>query len=480
MSRLTFTLGVIICLCLPTAAQVNNSLFFMHGVPQSNRINPAYQPNCGFYLGFPMLAPLRMELSSSSLAYGDVIYPHPTADSLITFLHPLGSKQDFLELLQPLNFVVSDLGTSIASIGFRTKAGFFSLDVTTRVEGTVYYPGDLFRLMINGASEGVTYQLDGIGVDLAVFDEASVGWSAEIIEGLQVGARAKVLFGVGSLSTARSDLAVTTSQENWNIQSDMMFNASLPFAEVQYDADGMIEDVVIDQELENLDWSSIPRYVFNTKNLGLGVDVGINYRPIEPLQISISALDIGYINWKDEVHEVSYQTEFDFNGLEINPFDYIGDDAELTLDSTISLLGDSLSNFLQFTPGGAFSKRLNTKLYAGASYYVTPNINFGILSRTDFLNGKIAQQFTASANFTTGRFINFTASYSYTNATLKNIGAGFSLNAGPFNLYVISDNVVNTLLWPHEVRSVNLWFGMNLVFGYQKTKKKDGDRPLIY
>jgi hypothetical protein len=469
---------------LPGAAQVSNSLYFMPGVPQSNRINPSYQPNAGFYLGLPMLAPLRTEVSSSSLAYGDVIYPHPSADSLITFLHPLGSKQTFLDLLDPVNFVATDLGLSLASIGFRTKVGFFTLDVTNRVDGNIYYPGDLFRLLINGAVDGETYTLDGIGMDLAMFNEASLGWSIEIIEGLQVGARGKVLFGMGSLSTNSSELTVTTSQENWNIQSDMVFNASLPFAEVQYDADGMIEDFVIDSELENLEPSNIartlPRYIFNTRNLGLGLDVGASYRPIDPLQISLSVLDIGFINWTDGVQEVSYTNEFDFNGLELNPIDLIGDDASFDLDSTLSELGDSLTNFLQFTSGGSYAKRLNTKIYAGVSYFVTPNISFGLLSRTDLLNEKIAQQFTASANLTTGRFINFTASYTYANSYVKNLGAGLSFNAGPFNMYLISDNVLNTIFWPQEVRSVNLWVGMNLVFGYSQARKKDGDRPLIY
>ena len=30
-------------------------------------------------------------------------------------------------------------------------------------------------------------------------------------------------------------------------------------------------------------------------------------------------------------------------------------------------------------------------------------------------------------------------------------------------MYIISDNIVNAAFWPQEVKSVNLWFGMNLV-----------------
>jgi len=481
-SRLTISLGVIILLSAPMEGQINNTLYFMHGVPQSNRINPAHQPKCGFYMGIPLLAPLRVQVSSSSLAYGDIIYPHPTEDSLITFLHPLGDKEAFLNLLEPVNFVVSDLGTSLLSLGFRTGIGFFSLDLTTRVDGSIYYPGDLARLAIHGTDDGETYQLDGMGVDLSAFEEISLGWSGNLGENLTLGARAKVFFGMANLSTTSSALSVTTSQEAWNIETDMMFNASIPFGEVMYDTEGMVDSVAINEDLDPLDPFAIPGYVFNKNNLGLGIDLGINYRPIDQLLLSASVLDLGYINWKDGVNDVSYQMEYEYTGLEINPLgfsdDFTFDDY---LDSTLTELTDSLMGGLNFSAGQAYSKRLNTKLFLGASYYVTPKINFGVLSRTDFLNGKITEQVTASANFTTGRFINLTLSYSYMNAYYKNMGAGLSFNAGPLNLYLISDNALNVVFWPQEARAVNLWFGMNMVFGYRQFKQKNAaDKPLIY
>jgi len=481
LSRLTLGLGIIGFLSLSGEAQINNSVYFMPGVPQANRVNPAYQPDCEFYIGFPLLAPLRMELSSNSLSYQDIIYPHPSQDSLITFLHPEGDKQAFLDKLKPSNYIVTDVGVSLVSFGFRTEIGFFTFDMTSRMNQAVNYPADLATLLLNGAIEGETYQLDGIGADISAFDEVSLGWSESILNNLQVGVRAKMLFGIGDIYTSRSELSVTTSQEAWNIQSDLMVRASLPFAEVVYNEDGMIEDIVIDEELENLDPLAYPKFLFNTKNMGFGVDVGVNYRPIEKLQLSASAVDIGFISWKDNVHDATYDMEYDYTGLELNPFE-LSDDYSFGdfLDSTFSQMGDSLLSFLEFTPGGTYSKRLNTKLYVGASYYVTPNINFGLLSRTDFLKGNVSQQFTASANFTTGRYISLTLSYSYKNFYLKNFGAGISFNAGPLNLYLISDNSLNLLFWSEEARYANVWFGMNLVFGYKKAEHKYNDKPLIY
>ena len=459
-------------------AQVMNSLYFMSGVPQSNRVNPAYQPEAGFYFGIPGISPISAEISSSSYSLGDIIFPHPSEDSLITFLHPLAKQENFLKQLKPLNYVISDVGTSLFSLGFRTGAGFFSLDLTTRFDGSLNIPGDLARLAIEGAEEGRTYTMDGVGADLSAFEEISLGWSGNIGQKLQIGVRGKLLFGIANLSTTKSQLSVTTSELAWNIQSEMLFNASLPFAEVIYDEDGMIEDIVIDEDLQNMNLYAMARYAFNKRNTGAGIDLGISYRPGRRWLISASLLDLGMVHWTDNVHKGSYELDYDYTSVDVDPFKFLNDDVSVDsyADSTLTALADTLLGGLNLAPGQPYSSRLNTKLYLGASWYVTPHINLGLLSRTDFLRNAIVEQVTATANFTTGRFLNFTLSYSYINGYFKNLGTGISLNAGPLNLYVISDNALNAVFWPEEARSANLWFGMNLVFGYREKV----DRPLVY
>ena len=449
----------------------------MKGVPQANRVNPAYKPQCNFYIGIPMLAPAIIGLSSSSLGWNDLVYHNPVqADSLITFLHPEGSKEDFLNNLRPDNQAISNIGSSLISFGFSTEVGFFTMDITSRWDGNLNIPRDLPRMLINGAIDGEKYDLNGVGVDLMAFDEISVGWSGQILDNLTIGARAKLLFGIGNITTKSSNLSLSTSTENWHLVSDMQFNASLPFAEVTYDEDGMIESIEIDEELENPSFSTISQYMFNGKNLGFGLDLGVNYRPLEELQLSLSVVDLGFIHWKDEVHQLDYTTEYDFVGFELNPFE-LSDDYSFGdfIDSSVNMLSDSLADFAVFTPGTAYSKRLNTKLYIGASYDVTPSINFGLLSRTDFLNGSVLEQVTASANFRTDRVLNFSLSYSYKTHYFRNIGAGISLNAGPVNIYLVSDNALNVLFWPEDAQSANIWFGFNLLFGY----KDKPDPPLV-
>ena len=457
---------------------MSNSLYFMQGIPQTNRINPAFQPGCDLYIGIPFLAPLRTEETSSPYAWSDLFYPHPTQDSLITPLHPQGDKDAFLNKLKPMNYVLSNSGSSWLSVGFRTEIGFFSVDVTTRFDGSLYVPGDLGLLLINGTEDGKTYNMDGLSTDWMGFDEVSVGWSSAIWDKLNIGVRGKVLFGVGNIATVNSNLSLTTSQDSWNIVSDMQFAASLPFADVTYDDEGMISDISLKDDVENLDPWQLPKYAFNARNFGLGIDLGIEYRPVDNLLLSASLLDVGYIKWKDETHEMTYKTEYDFPGFEIDPLEFSDDFTfENYLDSAFNQMGDSLSGFLEFAPGGVYSRRLNTKLFFGVSYSVTPLINFGLLSRTDFLTGQIAESITASANFSVAQWLDLTVSYSYIHSYFKNVGAGFSIHKGPINLYVVSDNAMNLVFWPQDTRAVNVWLGVNLIFGCKDIYR---DRPLVY
>ena len=449
----------------------------MPGVPQSNRINPAIQPGCGFYLGFPALAPLRFQVSSSSLAFNDVIYYNSDIDSLITPLHPLGDKSAFLDGLEDVNFMLGNFGTSLGSFGFRAGKSFFSVDLTTRMDGNIYYPKGLFEVLFTGLPDGSDISLGGIGADVNLFNEFSLGWSRKdfILPNLDIGIRGKALFGLANLSTMNSSFDLTTSLDVWNVKSNMQINAAAPsFVTFTDDFESDDGPILVDEEFfDTAPPMEIAKSIISLDRFGLALDAGINYRILPQLLLSASVLDIGGIKWNN-TFEGAFDFEYDFSGIEVNPFTGVD-----TL--FVNELTDSLMNSVTFLTGDPYFSRLNTKLFVGVSYYPIEKIGFGLLSRTDFMNEKVAQQFTGTVNMTTGKFINLSLSYSYMSRTFNNLGAGISFNVGPLNMYIISDNIISGALMPLNTRSVNLWFGMNLTFGWKRAerKAKQVDRPLI-
>jgi len=457
------------------------SLYFMRGVPQANRINPAYQPDCKVYLGMPALSPLRFDLTSGSLAYEDVIFKSTTMDSLITFLHPEADKQLFLSNLKEVNHINFDFGTSLASLGFRSKNSFISLDLTTRLETDIMYPGDLARMIIQGPDTAGSFELRGTGLNLSVYNEVALGWSRNFGDKLSIGVRGKVLFGLVNMNTKSSTMHLTTSDSLWTVTSDMQINVSTPVTTEallgnSFELEQFFSDLGnISYGLEDV--LANPGDFFNTQNFGYAIDLGVNFRPFSQLQLSASVLDLGKMNWSKNTVTMNVQGEYEFRGLEVVPFQEI--------DSMMfQNMADSLYGFVSGDIGSSYAYSLHPKIMLGAAFYPIPNISFGIMSRTDLLPDGPLEKLTATANLTTGRFINLTLTYSYFLGYTKNLGAGLSFNVGPLNLYLISDNIGNNLLWPQESQSVNLWFGMNLCFGYRhaKTAKKVEikDKPLIY
>jgi hypothetical protein len=115
-------------------------------------------------------------------------------------------------------------------------------------------------------------------------------------------------------------------------------------------------------------------------------------------------------------------------------------------------------------------------------------IGFGILSRTEYYKNRLREQLTLSANFSPLKIITFSLSYTLFNNAYNNFGFGFSAKFGPFNMYVISDNVsthyaVNKsshVVLPYNNRVMNLRLGLNLVFGCLTDKKKASDLPLVF
>jgi hypothetical protein len=483
---------ILVALLLPLKAQIPNTMYFMPGVPQSNRINPSIQSGAGFYLGLPGLAPFQFQLSSSSLAFNDIIYYNSDIDSLITPLHPLADKEAFLNNLQDVNYFLSSLGTSIASVGFRVRKSFFSFDITSRVDGNIFYPKGIFELVFNGLEEDGNISFGGLGVDVNVFNELSMGWSRKdfLIPTLDIGVRGKMLFGLANLTTKNSVFDLSTSTDSWYLNTEMQINAAaISLVSFSDDLENGLPIDFDDSNINPFNPKGLASQVIDFNQFGMAVDVGASIRPIKQLLISASVMDIGGISWKNTA-EGLVDFEYEFTGIELNPFSESENPVSLFEE-----LADSIVNSFSFQTGTPYFSKLNTKLFVGASFYPIEKIGFGFLSRTDLLNQRASQQFTGSVNMTTGKFANLSLSYSYINQKFNNIGAGIAFNVGGNNLYIISDNIVSGVLNPLNTRSVNLWFGMNIAFGWKKSsgvsgknknvkeerqqKERAMDRPLV-
>jgi hypothetical protein len=454
--------------------QQSNVLYYMNGVPQSYLVNPATQPSCDVYVGIPVVSPVQVFVENSSFSISDVMWYE--GDTTRLFFNTTESQSDFLSNLGNSNYISADLSTSIFSFGFRTGDIYMTYDLTERASFRFSYPGDLARFAFEGNEDGEEFNLSSMGIEAVGFLEFAAGVSHKINDQITLGYRGKILFGQGNISSRHMNAHLLTSVEEWILRSRFDLNATLPFIDIPTDSAGDFTFDDIDTQ-ENLMASDYVKMI--TGNKGLAVDAGIHYTPMENLTLSASLLDLGFIRWKHNTYNISQDAEYIYEGIDVD----IGE-----TDSIFNNFLDTVENSLLFSnTKKPYTSFLSAKLYIGGRYQIIPEISVGLLSRTEMFKGRFREQLTLSANFYPIKLVSASLSYSVMNKTFNNFGFGLSLKPGPFNIYVITDNIPfnfaveqsSGVPIPHKNRSLNVRFGFNLVFGCDKEKRKTKDQPLI-
>lgn len=115
---------------LVSAQKMNNTLYLMQNVPQSNQLNPAIQPECKVFLGFPGLSSIYFNYANNGFTYDDIIKDGTglQKDSLVVDIN------SFHDALKSTNRITNQLDYTFFSLGIRAKKMFFTLDVSSKVD----------------------------------------------------------------------------------------------------------------------------------------------------------------------------------------------------------------------------------------------------------------------------------------------------------------------------------------------------------
>jgi hypothetical protein len=301
---------------------------------------------------------------------------------------------------------------------------------------------------------GKTANLSDSKLGLNAYTEIALGFSREINKKLTLGVRFKYLIGIVNIYTERSNILLTTDAGNYTLtaSSDFLIYSSSPFDSLQS----------IDKQIKKLKPSNI------NDNTGYAFDFGGEYRLNKRWTFGLSIIDLGSINWKSNVKEYRSKNpnkQFVFNGIDINEAFPGG-----KLDSTVfNNLIDSLKETVGIDEynGTSYRAPLKTKLFTSVAFSLSPNDRFGLLMRNDFANKSVNTLISVSYNRNIGKWFAITLSNTFVSGNIFNPGAGFNLNIGFMQFYMIGDHFSS--LYAADMKNFGMHFGMNILFG--KTKQ---------
>lgn len=428
-------------------SQKNMILYNMSHVPQSIYSNPALVPTSRINIALPALGAVNLSASRNNFETKNV-FDEENGES--TF-----NVRKFVDGLEDENFIQSSVTLDLIHIGFASGQNYFHFNISERLNIETQFPKDA-AILIDEVWSADDIE-DFLGRNIVISDllvnqyhvrELGFGWARKINNKLSVGAKYKLLYGVSSVETKSSTLVLDTDIQN---EEDTLSG----FASFDVNSSGVND--YWEENYGNL--------VSANRNFGHSIDIGVQYKPNELLEFSGAAIGLfSNVEWKNNVR--NYRTNG--VGVEISPvsFESIINREDTNIYQAIENFVDSLGEQLNIDPTfEPYSTDIPTRINLFAGYNIMPKLQVGLLSQNLFYKGESRFYLKGQLNAQLKRFLQAQISYAILDEdeAVTNIGLGLSVNAGPVQFYVMSENVLAPIYY-HDNLNPTVMFGFNLTF----------------
>ncbi len=462
-----------------TVAQTSQVLYFMN-LPQRNALNPALQYTGRTYVGLPGISDISVRVDNNFLNLSDMFTNGIVSDSTFVFLEPGEDLDNFLAGLGTNNSLEPQAGVQLFGLAFTVGKDLrITLNVTERADANFVLPGDLMKLGIDGNDGymGQNIDLSSLRADAKYYHEIGIGASKNVTEKLRVGARVLILSGVASAYLTNNGIKLTVNDDyTHRVDADVSLNVSAPITFLK-DEQGIIDNVRFDEDRFD-GTSDAVSYLSAMANPGIGFEAGAEYRFNDMFAVSAAITDFGFIKWNRDRSEIYTTGTFQFSGLTIQDVH----DEVVSFDDLLNWAIDSIQNAIELSEDpGVYKTYLPLTFTAGFSFTPVKFFTAGVLSQTRFIGKQVHEAFTLSGNLNLGNVFSTTVAYTIANRRYDNLGFGFAVRGGCFQLFTLIDNV--PLKWnkltgggesfrlPGNINTVHARLGFNLVFGNREKER---------
>ncbi len=449
MSKYLFsTLLMLLLAVSPMLAQQELSTHFMRQTWQANRTNPALVPDYNFVIGLPGL---YNSLTVENVTFNTLFTENATGERVLDVDNAIAGLAD-------QNIIRENLDVETVSIGARFGRFGLIASHTFRFNAFSRYPKALPQLIWQGNAQFIGQEVSfGPEIDIFGYQEFAAGAFLDIGKRLTIGGRAKFLSGVGSIASERQDLRLRTDDEIYQLtlNADYLVNSS---GSLQYDG---FDDLDADFDFSTFDAGSL-----TTGNNGFAFDLGAHLR-LGDLELAASVLDIGAINWEEEVRNYSLNGTFEYEGLDF---------AQGILEDTTEFgaVLDTIEQIYEVTETSiAYETTLPARYYFSATLRLRENWVVGGLFYSERYRGESQNAVALSTQFEVLPFLHLGGIYAFRDGRFDNLGLNGSVKVGPVQLMAATDNIL-TAFRPEDSNSSNVRLGLSLLFGERESPVATG------
>ena len=385
MKRLaTYMMTAAMTLCgTAVTAQTMNSAYFTGDYKYRHDLNPAYG-NEQNYISWPALGNLNVS-THGNFGYGDVVMNNPmfgkgSDKKMTTFLNPYISSSDALSGFSKGNNRISgNVDITILSAGFKAFGGYNTIELGARTSFGMSLPYELFEFAKNTGNK--SYDIGDVTANATAFAQLAFGHSHQIGDKLRIGAKVKFLFGGARADMKMENLkADLTADDKWTVTGKATANVSMKgftyleseeeYNDPQRGTYRKVDDVDIDGA--------------GLGGFGMAFDLGGIYKINRDWTVSAAVVDLGFINWSNNMQATNRSQSFIFKGFHDTA---VKSDHTNSLDNQADKYGDQIADFANLSDEGDQGSRstgFGATVNVGCEYTlpVYRKLTFGLLSST--------------------------------------------------------------------------------------------------
>ncbi|MDP4276087.1 MAG: DUF5723 family protein [Bacteroidota bacterium] len=436
--------------------------YFMENATHRHLMNPALTPTRG-YISLPVAGELSLGIESN-MQFTNFIYPSNDGNELVTFLHPDISTSDFLSKLSPVNYLRTDVRTSLLSLGFYTGSSFWTFDVASRTNVSMNLPYELFAFLKQGMSsdQGNLYQIRNLSISANEFAEVALGYSRVLSDNLRVGGKLKFLAGGGYAKANITSMDIDMKPDEWRVTTNGVMDIYGKGINLGKDEEGTIDSLYLKSP--------------GLGGTGFAVDLGVAYSPIPNLNLSLAVIDLGSIRWKkDNIRKATSSGSVTFSGVEGFGLDSIGKNKASDQMETIKDDLLKMAKFKETTVTGNELQKLFPTINAGAEYTLLNNkLSLGFLYSNRYMTDDRYSEMTGSLNLRPSSWFNFSGSYSFIHGKKETVGFALGFVPAIVNIFLACDYTffhVNPQFIPLNTLTTNFQLGVSVPLGKGKLPK---------
>ncbi|HAQ20653.1 MAG TPA: hypothetical protein DCR40_15695 [Prolixibacteraceae bacterium] len=449
-------LAIMLVIALLSKAQSNLGFYHTHDQFNSSNFNPAfltYQQKFTFSV-FP--------LAGMSVGYNNQTI---IKDMLKQFLTGTPTKEDFQVVFKSLlkrDLFYQRMEIPILIFGHNSDWGSFDFRIKEVEQIMGNFKGNFSGFLMNPAIKTLaTNQRQAFPANAVYYREYSLGYGKEMIKNkLTIGFRAKFYFGK---SNVFSDVQGGLEENNGHflLKTYGPARLSAPINLVQ-NSDSLLSSGTMSDDF------TVANYLFNSKNMGTGIDLGINYQITPQLGFSASITDLGKITWKHNISNLNFKGDYKF------PLKFIDTSGAgfITKTPDFSTEKVNLNELFKITTDQTpYSTSLPTIFFTGLQYQINSGLNLGLVDRYISSKGLNQNSISLTASYKVSKKMEITSGYSIIGNSFTNMPLVILYTRNHSQSFIGTDNFLS-FMFPTFSDFSGITFGTSFFLFQYSSKYK--------